>query len=885
MSQENIFQKSMFETFVGVIESRDDPLQLGRCKVRIFGYHTEDKTELPTDELPWAMPIQPITSAGNSGIGHTPLGVVPGSWVVGYFMDSRDKQMPVFFGVIGSFQSPTYVEPNTVPQTPSDAYYGSESSQGVLVDSGGDPVRTDAISSPSGWELGQTSEKYESGGRGPGVINNYANLNDPGGASYGMYQLASFLPKKMPNGQSRREAKKTQLTEFIAQSRFASLFDGLTPATQAFDMVWKKVASDNPKAFAQDQHDFIKKNNYVVMLSKLKREGCDLSFYSAGVQDLVWSTAVQFGPNKLSVFLNPLKDRTQLTDRDVINLVMDYKIANIGTYFASSSDSIKTGIRNRYVSEKAELLKLCDGAVKPRNTDEAEVTYGGTFDASKDVANKTAVQKRNTGFIDPNADFPLSQYEGEQDTNKLARGVVKDTAADYKSTLRAYGMPLPNGTSFDQPTNPYAAQYPYNKVYETERGHVMEFDDTPGCERINLWHNSGTFVEMDGVGNQVNRIVGSSYTIIDDNGYISIQGKANVSVSGSINVFVGADANIEVQGNTNIHCRNDIEMIAEGKLHLAAGESISIRAPVIYQEADDAINLKVNEGELNVTSKFNLSLKSESGEIDMDSSLGIRLEEGKAVTADYGDAGLPTEGREYVSEVEITDLFPPSRTESESLLSEAPNDQYTTEQALSDLEKYGTISKDDYSDSGVTLPDVESDLSGIQTEGTTSVLNTEYIKTLSNIPASFKLSQNFTLGDLSTLALATPTKVVAQYGLTEGEIVANLQMLAVYVLEPIKKRYPNMMVTSGFRTYSKGSQHCNGQAVDIQFKGANNADYQAIIKDILNFIPYDQAIHETKNFAGGRSWFHVSYVAKNNRKNQLTFFNNKAYAQGIVNVA
>jgi hypothetical protein len=885
MSQENIFQKSLFETFVAVIEGRDDPLMLGRCKIRIFGYHTEDKTELPTEDLPWAFPIQPITSAGNSGVGHTPLGVVPGSWVVGYFMDSRDKQMPVFFGVIGSFQSPTYVEPNTTPPTPADATYGAESKQGVLVDSGGDPVRTDAISSPSGWELGQTSEKYESGGRGPGVINNYKTLNDPGGASYGCYQLASFLPKKMPNGQSRKDAKKTQLTEFITQSRFSSLFDGLTPGTDAFDLVWKKVAADNPAAFKEDQHNFIKQNNYVVMLSKLKREGCDLSQYSAAVQDMIWSTSVQFGPNKLSVFLNPLKDRTQLTDKDVVNLVMDYKLANIGTYFASSSESIRQGIQKRYASEKTELLKLCDGEVKARNVDEAATTYGGTFDASKDAANKTYVSKRNTGFIDPLGEYPFATYAGEQDTNKLARGVVLDSAAEYKSGDRAFGLPLPNGGSFDQPSNPFAAQYPYNKVFESETGHVMEFDDTPGCERINLWHNKGTFLEMDAAGNQVNRIIGSSYQIIDNNGYIHIQGKANVSVSGECNVFIGADANIEVHGNTNLHCFNDIAMNAEGTINIAAGEAISLRAPVIYHEADDAINLKVNDGEMNLTAKNVVSIKSESASILADAPSGIRLEEGGSVTADYSDAGLPFEGREYVSEVVIEDLFPPSRSDSEYLKVEAPNDQYTTEQAFADLEAMGTISKSDTKDTGVTLPDNSSPISDVKTEGSTSVVNTDYIKGLSNFPTSFQLSQNFTLGDLSAYAPAMPTKVVAQFGLTEGEIVANLQLLAVYVLEPIKKRYPNMFVTSGFRTYSKGSQHCSGQAADCQFKGANKADYIAIIKDIEKLVPYDQIIAEYRNTGSGLPWLHISYSSKINRKMQLTYYNNKAYSNTLVNVA
>ena len=58
--------------YTGVVESRSDPLELGRCQVRIVGLHTHDKTQLPTQQLPWATPVQPIGSAAMNGIGYTP---------------------------------------------------------------------------------------------------------------------------------------------------------------------------------------------------------------------------------------------------------------------------------------------------------------------------------------------------------------------------------------------------------------------------------------------------------------------------------------------------------------------------------------------------------------------------------------------------------------------------------------------------------------------------------------------------------------------------------------------------------------------------------------------------------------------------------------------
>ena len=52
----------------GVVEDRQDPLYLGRCKVRILGWHTEDKTELPTASLPWAQVLMPVTSASQTNV-------------------------------------------------------------------------------------------------------------------------------------------------------------------------------------------------------------------------------------------------------------------------------------------------------------------------------------------------------------------------------------------------------------------------------------------------------------------------------------------------------------------------------------------------------------------------------------------------------------------------------------------------------------------------------------------------------------------------------------------------------------------------------------------------------------------------------------------------
>ena len=108
----NFMGKDGFIWWQGVVEDRHDPLFLGRCRVRILGWHTEDKTEMPTESLPWSFPIQPITSAAQTGVGTSPTGPVEGTWVVGFFRDGEAAQEPVFFGTLGGIPEDQAPDPS-----------------------------------------------------------------------------------------------------------------------------------------------------------------------------------------------------------------------------------------------------------------------------------------------------------------------------------------------------------------------------------------------------------------------------------------------------------------------------------------------------------------------------------------------------------------------------------------------------------------------------------------------------------------------------------------------------------------------------------------------------------------------------------------------------
>jgi hypothetical protein len=90
-----------FTWFVGVVEDIDDPEMMDRVRVRVFSYHTDQKTYLPTSSLHWSVVMSPTTSASVSGVGES-HGLVRGSWVCGVFMDGEDCQQPaVMFSLKG----------------------------------------------------------------------------------------------------------------------------------------------------------------------------------------------------------------------------------------------------------------------------------------------------------------------------------------------------------------------------------------------------------------------------------------------------------------------------------------------------------------------------------------------------------------------------------------------------------------------------------------------------------------------------------------------------------------------------------------------------------------------------------------------------------------
>lgn len=135
--------------------------------------------------------------------------------------------------------------------------------------------------------------------------------------------------------------------------------------------------------------------------------------------------------------------------------------------------------------------------------------------------------------------------------------------------------------------------------------------------------------------------------------------------------------------------------------------------------------------------------------------------------------------------------------------------------------------------------------------------------------------------------------IPAQAGLSAADIVCNLSQLCKNAWEPIKARYPNIIMTNGLRTGSAigQGQHGTGQAMDVQFTGITNSQYFAIAQWIKSNIAFDQLLLEYSTARGPlTAWIHVSIYAGNGIQVKpvnkvLTLVNHQMKNVGLVSYA
>lgn len=129
----------------------------------------------------------------------------------------------------------------------------------------------------------------------------------------------------------------------------------------------------------------------------------------------------------------------------------------------------------------------------------------------------------------------------------------RDPAKHDVSLLAREINPLNKNIVGPEPSSAYSAVYPYNRVYQSESGHIVEIDDTPNKERIHVFHRTGTYTEINHEGRRVNKIVDNDIEVILKDKTVYIQGNAKVEVKGNVDVTVNGNYNLNVSGDIKIN--------------------------------------------------------------------------------------------------------------------------------------------------------------------------------------------------------------------------------------------------------------------------------------------------------------------------------------------
>lgn len=835
--------------YVGIVENRDDPLKLGRCQVRIIGLHTHDKGVLPTSDLPWAYPLQPINSASISGIGLSPTGLVEGTTVIVLFADEPDNQQPIILGSMGGIPQdnntiifgrdiddrPILKNLETGEQTPLPA---SEQETDDVVS-----AEPPAIQETPTSEIPTTPPDNWTGNRKK--------------AETGIKALLSACDKL---GMTTREQKASVLAIVGGECGWIPQQEGYNYSAEALQRVFSKTFGDNTELANQyarwkgTRESFFKfvyapENNGSLVGNIAPNDG-ERYFGRGFIQLTGRPNYTKYAElSGVDILTKPelLNDDIELSAMVAVSFIKNVAkgaqpIDHPGYFYAA-----KRGVNpNDPIQTKLEYYEYFYGVTTPQSA--FQNRDAGAIPANPvDLLDNEELLPGPQGFIsigfkDPNGKYPLKEFIFEPDTNRLARGITLGTIVPIKDANRAIAIPIANQSrTFDQPKSSFGARYPFNHVRETESGHVQEFDDTPGKERLLTYHRKGTFTEIDENGTEIHHIVGDNYTIVDRNGCIYITGECNLTTRGNINILCQSDANVQVEGDTKMSFGGNLDIGVAKDFKLSVGGNF---------------------------------LTKTTGKIGMD---GNRIDFNSGTTGSVSNP--PSRGEPIRKQLEYL-------TTTSSSLDKIIYELETEEEwATPDGQAAKKLLESQYPIDDITAID-----EAVPTGGSNQIVpsSCDVIFNTQEFTSDFRLSQNFTLGMFFDGGFNKRHKLVDQGGLTKQQIVCNLSQLAQNILEPALSLLPGGIggfgsqwkINSGYRQGSSKSQHNKGQAVDIGLSHNTPNRKQTtfnLAKDLEKTLTYDQMILEYRGTT--ENWIHLSYSEQSRRKQAFTMVNDSTYPQ------
>jgi len=997
------------KVYFGVVENRSDPLELGRCQVRVVGLHTHDKSLLPTSDLPWCASLQPTTSAAMNGIGHAPLGPVEGTSVVVTYLDDSMQQSLILGAVGGIATEPLpidfddsgpiitssridLVKLRTIPGPVTGnklTFYDPDSSRTdlttalkanmkvigyelpenttiVSIDSGtsitisnvvrdyteniitfdNPPSNLSALAESRSTVTGSStaeqadSVKQTSTNQTIPTIPPAKSVTNVAAASEGIKALIAACDKV---GLTTKEQKCALLGIAGGESGWIPKLEAYNYNPARLKQVYSFATEEDVETYSNAQKKGLTRKEFFSwaygptkrgkgFLGNLTDEHGGTYFGRGFIQLTGRANYIRYQKlaNDLGLSLNIVDDPDSLdADINVSALVAALYIkdrvakgvnpnSHPGYFYASKQavgvNTPDIAARKLSYYEYFYGLAATGGVVKDAgavNPGEPVIT-GSNRPGPSDKSIQSG--SYGVGFRDPNNKYPLKDYLGESDINRLARGVVEGTVVGLKDAKRVFSIPKANNVgSWDQPQPVYGAKYPFNKVFESESGHIQEFDDTPGQERIHTYHRSGTFTEIDANGTQVNYIIGDNYTLMEKNGCIHVAGECNITVDGNCNIFARTDANIEVSQNAAVKIGNNADIGIANDTTLAIGGDFKVKVAGDY--SIDAGNLYIkSQAEMNLQATQALNVKGALTNIESEGDANYLS--GGVTRMDYseGQFGNGASPAADVDNVELTPpdagialnpvvpySIPPERQIEEKATIETPDDWDTPEgrAVAAEINRQDAVVGAPPPKADETAPAATGGVKGTE-------VDTSLIGTTKDFTNDYRLSKNFSLGMLIAGGVNGKHRLTAQmlrYGgstdrlFTVQEIVGHLAQTANNVLEPALEVLPGgiggygtqWIITSGYRlkgvvpTESATSDHCKGHCVDIQIKHPDvfTKSYE-LIQQLERVVAYDQIILEYRY--PGSCWIHIGYRPSDNRRWAFTMVNDSTYKRNSFGI-
>ena len=635
------FVQPMF--FVGVVEDRNDPRAEGRVRVRAFGVHGSNQ-DIATEDLPWATLI-----IGNHDVNFTPPPL--NAWVFGFFIDGRDAQQPMILGLIPA-QASELVDP-------AIKGWGSVPAENYDRESQGSRPRDLGLSPMSRLATGEfLNETYNEALE----TNRVRNIPIAGGCAAGHNAVGNGNVWSNDIGETADDGR----------GRFTVPGDGVTKATNIAAQLQKDLGL-TPEAASAVAGNILKETGnfrFFQEIAPIAGDGgigwfqwtgtrrtnfenfarsrnldprSDEANYTFLVQELKteWSSGSSFAAfsrisdvNEASRYLTQNNLRPYFTDRRFA-----ISPADTARQFSIRTDASLSVLRNIDTAQglafsEPQGPQLFNDPSQPDRIQQAQLDEQ-RFSRADEIRTRIAAIDARLEELGsrPQAEEARAQLitEREQLEAELAAlegsGATEGTAGDpysgYANPSNAPGCV----SSWEEPPSGYSARYPYNRVIETASGHSIELDDTPGGERIMIWHRDGSYVQITGTST-THKNMSDAYHVNERNNHVYIGGNNIVTIEGDSYVLVKGDKIEEIEGNYKQIVHGNVQIGGGGRVEINGADRTDIRSA--------ALGLDSNVENLNIRTSKNIVL--ESGETFNVKSKNVRMgaSENMSVTGQKG---------------------------------------------------------------------------------------------------------------------------------------------------------------------------------------------------------------------------------------------------------